>query len=149
MSENTERTEAPPGPSPRTVRQRRPTGAPPPLPHPFTVTTTAWLVLAAAIVTCAFLFTEYTPWLRFGDRANTWFLRQLAELRTPWLTDVAEGIKTAGGGWAVTVLGLSVVALSMIFRRWRHLLVFLGSLFFIVIVGQWIYYGLSLSLIHI
>jgi membrane-associated phospholipid phosphatase len=41
------------------------------------------------------------------------------------------------------VLGLSVVALTMIFRRWRHLLVFVGSLFFLEIVGQWIYYGLS------
>ena len=34
------------------------------------------------------------------------------------------------------MLGLSVVALTMVFRRWRHLLVFLGSLFFLVIVGQ-------------
>ena len=41
------------------------------------------------------------------------------------------------------MIGLSVVALTMIFRRWRHLLVFLGSLFFLVIVGQWIYGGLS------
>jgi hypothetical protein len=57
----------PPGTAPaqRTARQRRPTGAPPPLPHPFRVTTTAWLLL------------------------------------------------------------------------------FVGSLFFLVIVGQWIYYGLS------
>jgi tRNA A-37 threonylcarbamoyl transferase component Bud32 len=35
------------------------------------------------------------------------------------------------------------VALTMIFRRWRHLLVFLGGLFFLEIVGQWIYFGLS------
>jgi hypothetical protein len=27
-------------------RQRRPTGAPPPLPHPVTITTTAWVVVA-------------------------------------------------------------------------------------------------------
>ena len=50
VSENTERTGAPPARpagGPRTARQRRPTGAPPPLPHPFTVSTTAWLLLAA------------------------------------------------------------------------------------------------------
>ena len=51
MSEDTERTvspAAPPGnvPGQRTARQRRPTGAPPPLPHPVRVSTTAWLVLA-------------------------------------------------------------------------------------------------------
>jgi tRNA A-37 threonylcarbamoyl transferase component Bud32/membrane-associated phospholipid phosphatase len=100
-------------------------------------------VLAVVIVACAFLFSAHTLWLGLEDRANTWFLRQLAELRTPWLTDLAEGIKAAGSGWGVTVLGLSVVALTMVFRRWRHLLVFLGSLFFLVIVGQWIYSGLS------
>src|SRR6266704_3542705 len=135
----------PPGAAPaqRTARQRRPTGAPPPLPHPFRVTTTAWLLLAVAIVTCAFLFSQHTAWLRLDDRANTWLLRRLADARTPWLTSLASGIKEAGSGWGVTGVGLSVVALTMIFRRWRHLLVFLGSLFFLVIVGQWIYFGLS------
>jgi hypothetical protein len=134
MSEDTERTDspaAPPGsvPAHRTARQRRPTGAPPPLPHPFTISTTAWLVLAVVIVACAFLISAHTPWLGLGDRANTWCLRLLAEVRTPWLTDLARGIKAAGGGWGVTVVGLSVVALTMVFRRWRHLLVFLGALF--------------------
>ncbi|HEV8218710.1 MAG TPA: hypothetical protein VGQ05_00440, partial [Streptosporangiaceae bacterium] len=148
MSEDTERTAspaAPPGnvPAQRTVRQRRPTGAPPPLPHPVRVSTTAWLVLAIVIVACAFLFTAQTPWLRVADQTNTWILRLLAQARTPWLTDVARGIKVAGSSWGVTVIGLSVVALTMIFRRWRHLLVFLGSLFFLELVGQWIYFGLS------
>ena len=144
VSENTERT-MPPGAAPtqRTARQRRPTGAPPPLPHPFTISTTAWLVLAVLIVACAFVFTAHTPWLGLDDRANAWFLRLLAEVRTPWLTDLAEGIKAAGGGWGVTAVGLSVVLLTMVFRRWRHLLVFLGALFFLEIVGQWIYFGLS------
>src|SRR5689334_15327489 len=148
MSEDTERSvspSAPPGnvPGQRTARQRRPTGAPPPLPHPVRVSTTAWLVLAVVIVSCAFVISAHTPWLGLGDRTNTRFLRLLAEVRTPWLTDVARGIKAAGSGWGVTVIGLSVVALTMIFRRWRHLLVFLGCLFFLEIVGQWIYFGLS------
>src|SRR5215468_10027326 len=148
MSEDTERTvspAAPPGsvPAQRTARQRRPTGAPPPLPHPVRVSTTAWLVLAVLILTGAFLISAHSPWLGRGDRTNTRLLRLLAEVRTPWLTDVARAIKAAGSGWGVTVLGLSVAALIMIFRRWRHLLVFLGSLFFLEIVGQWIYFGLS------
>jgi hypothetical protein len=41
------------------------------------------------------------------------------------------------------VLGLSVVALTMAFRRWRHLLVFLGSLLFLEFFGTMIYFGLS------
>ena len=172
MNENVERATAPPGPAaqpgtaaqpgmasaPGTVvppalsdgtavqrarRQRRPTGAPPPLPHPIAISTTAWLLLAVVILASAFLISENTPWLRLGDQANTWFLHKLADVRTPWLTDIATAIKAAGTGWGVTVLGLSVVVLTMIFRRWRHLLVFLGSFFFLEIVGQLIYYGLS------
>jgi hypothetical protein len=105
MSEDTERTvspAAPPGnvPGQRTARQRRPTGAPPPLPHPVRVSTTAWLVLAVVIVACAFLFTARTPWLRVADHTSTWILRLLAQARTPWLTDVARGSRPpapAGG----------------------------------------------------
>jgi len=99
-------------------RQRRPTGAPPPLPHPITITTTAWLVLLAVILAGAFVASQHTPWLRIDDRASTWALRQLAGIRTPWLTDVANGINAAGTGWGVTMLGRLVVALIMAFRRW-------------------------------
>jgi membrane-associated phospholipid phosphatase len=130
-------------PAQRARPQRRPTGAPPPLPHPISFSTTAWLLLVVVLVTGAFLISERTPWLRLGDRANTWFLRLLAEVRTPWLTDIASAINSAGTSWGLTAVGLSVVVLTMVFRRWRHLFVFVGSYFFLVIVSQWIYNGLS------
>ncbi|HEY3033102.1 MAG TPA: phosphatase PAP2 family protein [Streptosporangiaceae bacterium] len=156
MSEKAERITAPAGrpgpPSPvglprdspaqRARRQRRPTGAPPPLPHPISINTTAWLLLVVVLATGAFLISERTPWLRLGDQANTWFLRLIAEVRTPWLTDVANAIK-AVGTWGFTVVGLSVVVLTMVFRRWRHLFVFVGSFYFLQLVGEWIYDGLS------
>jgi membrane-associated phospholipid phosphatase len=138
------RATVPAGPAvPKGRRQRRPTGAPPPLPHPVTLTTTAWLILLAMILAGAFLASQHTPWLRIDDRASTSVLRSLAGIRTPWLTDVANGINGAGSGWGATALGLSVVALTMAFRRWRHLLVFLGSLLFLEFVGTMIYFGLS------
>ena len=123
-------------------RQRRPTGAPPPLPRPIVVTTAAWLVLVVVALTGATLTVLYTPWLRLDDRINTAALRALSGVRTSWLTDLANGIKAAGG-WGVTALGLTVLALTAVFRRWRHLLVFLGSLFFLQLVGTSIYFGLS------
>src|SRR5215475_14533518 len=136
------------GPAPtaavrRTSRQRRPTGAPPPLPWRPSMSTTAWLVLAAVIVLAAFQVSYWTVWRRPGDHADTWLLRQLAAGRTPWLTDLANAIKVAGTGWGVTVIGLSVALLTIIFRRWRHLLVFAFSLFFLETVGGRIYGGLS------
>ncbi|HYY19678.1 MAG TPA: hypothetical protein VE864_12635, partial [Streptosporangiaceae bacterium] len=91
----------------------------------------------------AFLVSLHSPALRVDDRFSTWVLRLLAGIRAPWLTDIAVGIKNAGSGWGVTVLGFLAVALMMVFRRWRHLLVFLCSLFFLEIVGQWIYEALS------
>jgi tRNA A-37 threonylcarbamoyl transferase component Bud32 len=155
MSEGAERTPAPPRPAaaigqpgsaraPGTRRQRRPTGAPPPLPHPISVSTTAWVLLAVVILAFAFVFSEITAWRRLGDQANTWVLLRLADVRTPWLTDVANGINAAGSAWGATVLVVSIVVLILIFRRWRHLAVFLGSLFFLELVGsEAIYNGLS------
>jgi tRNA A-37 threonylcarbamoyl transferase component Bud32 len=107
------------------------------------MSTTAWLLLVVVIVTGAFLFSEITPWLRLGDRANAWFMRLIADVRTPWLTDIAKAVSAAGTGWGATVIGLSVVVLVVIFRRWRHMFVFLGSLFVLVEVAQWINAGLS------
>src|SRR6201995_4554545 len=85
-------------PPPRPPRQPRPTGAPPPLPHPFAVSTAAWLVLGAAVIAGAFLASQHTPWLRVDDRFSTWVLRWLAGMRTAWLTDVANGINVVGSG---------------------------------------------------
>ncbi len=141
-------TRAGPGAPPRPVGhktgyQRRPTGAPPPLPHPVTITTTAWLVLTAIVLGSAFAATQRTPWLGIEDRASTWLLRQLAGMRTPWLTHIANVIKVAGTSFGVTVIGLSLVILIIAFRRWRHLLVFMGGLLFLDVVGTMIYNGLS------
>jgi membrane-associated phospholipid phosphatase len=138
------KTTAPPPASAvrRTKRQRRPTGAPPPLPRRFAVTTTAWVALAAMLVGGAFLVSERTPWRAALDRASTWILQQLATIRTPWLTHVANGINAVGLDWPPAI-GLALVLLIMAFRRWRHLLVLLFCLFFLEIVVSWIYNGLS------
>ncbi|MFY9846515.1 MAG: hypothetical protein WAK83_02980 [Trebonia sp.] len=120
----------PPGPAvARTPRHRRPTGAPPPLPHPVSVTTRAWLILAVVALAGVIVISVRAPSLRLDDQVNTAVLRFFARARTPWLTDVARGISAVGSGWGATMLGLSAVVLIIAFRRWRHLLVFLCSLF--------------------
>jgi serine/threonine protein kinase len=120
----------PPGPAvARTPRHRRPTGAPPPLPHPVSVTTRAWLVLLVVVLAGVIVISVRAPSLRLDNQVNSAVLRLFARARTPWLTDVARGISAAGAGWGATVAGLSAVVLTIVFRRWRHLLVFLCSLF--------------------
>src|SRR5580693_2244166 len=133
-----------PGPAAaRTPRHRRPTGAPPPLPHPVSVTTRAWLVLAVVVLAGVIVISVRAPALRLDDQVNSAVLRLFARARTPWLTDVANGITAAGSGWGLTVIGLSAVAATIVFRRWRHLLVFLCSLFLLEIAIQLIDSGLT------
>ena len=137
---------AAPSPGPagrRPARRRRPTGAPPPLPHPVSATTTAWLVLAVTVLAGAILVSVRTPSLRLDDQVNAAVLRLLARARTPWLTSIARGISAAGTGWGATAVGLSVVALTMAFRRWRHLLVFLCSLLLLEVAIQLITEGMT------
>ena len=55
-------TASPPPAVRRASRQRRPTGAPPPLPGRIGPSATAWLALAAIVVSAAFLVSELTPW---------------------------------------------------------------------------------------
>jgi tRNA A-37 threonylcarbamoyl transferase component Bud32 len=112
-----------------TPQRRRPTGAPPPLPHPVSATTRAWLVLAVVVLAGGIVISVRAPSLRLDNQVNSAVLRLFARVRTPWLTDAAHGISAVGSGWAVTVAGLSAVVLTITFRRWRHLLVFLCSLF--------------------
>ncbi len=120
----------PAGPAERRMPgRRRPTGAPPPLPHPVSVTTRAWLVLVVVVLAGVILISVRAPSLRLDNQVNSAVLRLFARARTPWLTDVANGISAAGSGWGATVVGLSAVVLTIAFRRWRHLLVFLCSLF--------------------
>ena len=127
-------TASPPPAVRRARRQRRPTGAPPPLPGRIGPSATAWLALAAILASAAFLVSELTPWLRAVDQASTWLLRQLAAVRTPWLTDVANWINATVEIWH-PVIGVAVVLLVIVFRRWRHLLVLTLCVFFVEIVS--------------
>jgi tRNA A-37 threonylcarbamoyl transferase component Bud32 len=133
----------PPAPAVRRTPRRRPTGAPPPLPHPVSVTTRAWLVLVVVALAGVILISVRAPSLRIDAQANSTVLRFFARARTPWLTGVANGIYAAGSGWGATVLGLSAVVLTMVFRRWRQLLVFLCSLFLLQLATQSITEGMT------
>lgn len=116
-------------------RRRRPVGEPPPLPREFS--RTAWILLGAFAsltalwLTGIHLYEEMGIW--FNEREGT-FLRFLAENRTAWLTDVMEVIHGIGYTWAVPVIGWVTMALLVVAKRFRHLLVYFGSLIVITAV---------------
>jgi tRNA A-37 threonylcarbamoyl transferase component Bud32 len=116
-------------------RRRRPTGAPPPLPRQLGRTGKAWLIALIVLLAWAPLALAFPRVLRIADRADTWFLHQVSYLRTSWLTRIVSGVDRVATGWATTMLALVVVALMMVFRRWRHLLTFVGAMIVIEFFG--------------
>jgi tRNA A-37 threonylcarbamoyl transferase component Bud32 len=114
-------------------RQRRPTGAPPPLAKSIGFSGKAWLALAVCLVVGSVVGLRYAP--AMVDHVDTALLRQLARVRVGWLTDLARWMNSVGSGWWMSAVGLITVAVLMVFRRWRHLLVYLGALAVLTIVG--------------
>jgi tRNA A-37 threonylcarbamoyl transferase component Bud32 len=116
-------------------RQRRPTGAPPPLPRQLGRTGKAWLVAIVVLLAWVPFALAFPRVLRIADRADTWFLELVSHLRTSWLTRIVSGVDRVATGWATTMLALVVVALMIAFRRWRHLFTFIGAMIVIEFVG--------------
>jgi hypothetical protein len=99
-------------------------------------------VRRALLVSAAFGVSELTPGRRAGDQASTWLLRQLAAVRTPGLTGPANWVSTTGSTWHPAI-GVAVELLLVVFRRWRHLLVFTLCLVLLEIAAGLIYDALS------
>jgi tRNA A-37 threonylcarbamoyl transferase component Bud32/membrane-associated phospholipid phosphatase len=129
--------QAPPGPgsavrSPRTPpaiarvrRRRRPSGEPPPLPRHLNASGKWWLFLSA-IVLLACIAVVVTGTVTTFDVIDTRTLQAFSEIRTPWLTRVAEAAGLLASSKAIHVLWLSNLVLLVVFRRWRHLFVWIG-----------------------
>jgi len=54
-------------------------------------------------------------------------LRALESLRTPWLANVMQTLHALGSQWTLRALTWGTVAALIVFKRWRHLFVFLGA----------------------
>jgi len=114
-------------PAVRTVPpRRRPTGAPPPLPRQLGTSGKVWLGLAILGAGLIWLLPRGQPQL--SVEIETWLMRAIADLRADWLTPPMRAIGALGTGWTPTILGGVTVIVLVVFKRWRHLLVFLGAL---------------------
>jgi tRNA A-37 threonylcarbamoyl transferase component Bud32/membrane-associated phospholipid phosphatase len=121
----------------RSGRRRRPTGAPPPLPRSIQTTGVWWAVAAVVLVTLA--RTTFGPARRsLGVAVTVWddaVVRWLAGLRLPGLTGLMEAVVASTGsvGMVGALRWATVVALLAL-RRFRHLLVFVGSFLAVLLV---------------
>jgi tRNA A-37 threonylcarbamoyl transferase component Bud32 len=127
----------------RSRKQRRPTGAAAPIPHKLGTSGALWLGLVVYVGILGVLVLRVDAVLHLSDRIETWWLQLLADRRTGWLTDIMRSIKAAGGIWGITFLGLGLVGALAVFRRWRHLLVLLGSVAVVKTVSGIYYVALT------
>ena len=124
-------------------RRRRPTGARPPLPKTVGRTGKAWLVAVAALMGWVIVLFTSPAARRLTDRVDSAALRQVARLRTGWLTDIMTAVDRIGTGWTLTALAIGTIALQMLFRRWRHLFTFLAAIVVLEVVGDILYHDFS------
>ena len=116
-------------------RRRRPSGEAPPLPRHIGATGRAWL-LTTAVVVAWLLASIHLAWVqRVTDRADVAVLRALADLRTTWLTAAARGVDRVATGWTMFVVAMLLVLVSIVWKRWRHLFAFLGSVVVLRLMG--------------
>jgi hypothetical protein len=114
----------------RSGRRRRPTGAPPPLPRSIKPTGVWWAL--AAVVLVALAKVAFGPARRsVGVAVTVWddaVVRWLAGLRLPGLTGLMEAIvASTGSAGMVGALRWGTLLALLVLRRFRHLVVFVGS----------------------
>jgi tRNA A-37 threonylcarbamoyl transferase component Bud32/membrane-associated phospholipid phosphatase len=127
--------ERPAPPAIRRVRsRRRPSGEPPPLPRHLNASGKWWLALSA-LVLLAWVVVVVTGTVSLFDLVDTRVLQAISEIRSPWLTRVAEVAGVLASVQALYVIWLSNLLLLVIFRRWRHLFVSVGIGLLVVNIG--------------
>ncbi|MGY1782465.1 phosphatase PAP2 family protein [Geodermatophilus sp. SYSU D01036] len=106
-------------------RRRRPSGEPPPLPRHLNASGKWWLALSGGVVV-TWGVVLLTGSAAFFDLVDTRVLQAIAAIRSPGLTDVAEVAGVLGTSRAIHLLWLANLVVLAVFRRWRHLFVWIG-----------------------
>jgi tRNA A-37 threonylcarbamoyl transferase component Bud32 len=108
-------------------RRRRPSGEAPPLPRALH-TSGRWWLAATGVVLLLWIAVLSNPASRLALLGlDQGVVERLAELRTAALTDVMQALHALGSRWTIRVLYWSTVIVLLVFRRFRHLFVFLGA----------------------
>jgi tRNA A-37 threonylcarbamoyl transferase component Bud32/membrane-associated phospholipid phosphatase len=122
-------------------KRRRPSGEPPPLPRELGVSGKLWVGFAAILFTIAALVVVYASFGHRFDRWNSLFLQRLMALRAGWLDPAMTRVDDVlSSEWTVGILRLATMVALVVFRRWRHLLVFVAS----VVIVESLAYELSI-----
>lgn len=129
MSEVVETPAGPVGPSPgrplKQPRRRRPSGAPPPLPHHLQTTGLGWLIGGlAAVAATIVIFRGGVRGPAIGASVlDDTVVRWVSGVEAPGLHTAALAVSHASSWWTIQLLVVGVEVALLALRRWRHLLV--------------------------
>lgn len=70
------------------------------------------------------------------DRFDSAFLRRVAGLRTDPLTDLARWLDGLASRWPLRGMRWAAILILIVFRRWRHLLVFIASIIAVEVLAS-------------
>jgi len=111
----------------RSPRRRRPTGAPPPLPHHLQTSGVRWLIAGLVLVALAIaVFARGTRGVAVAVTvADDAVVRWLTELQAPGLVAVMRGLAAIGSWWSINGVFYGLGLALLLLRRFRHLIVLL------------------------
>src|SRR5215204_198405 len=115
---------------PQSRRRRRPSGAPPPLPRHLETTGVGWLLATVGLVAVfAISFAASRHWAAVAvTAADDRVVRWLSGLRSGWLAGVVAVAAFPASWLASKVLAWCIVVPLLVFRRFRHLVVYILAL---------------------
>jgi tRNA A-37 threonylcarbamoyl transferase component Bud32/membrane-associated phospholipid phosphatase len=122
----------------RSPRRRRPTGAPPPLPHHLQTSGVRWLVASLVLVALAItLFARGMTGIAIrvsvvGDAVVGW----LNGLHAPGLVALMQGLAAISSWWVLNALFYGLALALLVLRRFRHLIILLVGGNLITIIAQ-------------
>src|SRR3954469_2426810 len=119
----------------RVRRRRRPSGEPPPLPRHLNASGKWWLA-ASGLVVLAWIAVALTGSVSVFDAADTRVLQAFAQVRSAPLTRVALIAGALATPIGVYLLWVANFVVLIVFRRWRHLFVWVGVSLVVVSFGS-------------
>jgi tRNA A-37 threonylcarbamoyl transferase component Bud32 len=128
----------PPAPAASTATRvrarRRPSGEPPPLPRQLRTSGRRWLLLVVVVVVAGVAIGNVRQAAVAVDVADHAVLSAFEGIRTPWLTQAARPAGVLSTPLGMLAVWWATLAMLLIWRRWRHLLVAAVALFVVTLV---------------
>lgn len=107
-------------------RRRRPSGEAPPLPHHLGRSGRLWVARLGVVLVVWSLIVLIGLGAKL-DVIDQRLLTEIVELRRPWATSLARWFQKLGSPLVVLSLQWAVIIGALVFRRFRHLIVFLAT----------------------